>query len=179
MAIVMQASGSLGVEAGAATITMNEDGSFQLLFEAPGRGMDTLSCQIAAETLGVALEAIIPSGADTDVMPFFSAASASSATLIAGRAVEKAAKKVLEQILIVGGRLLKEDPKDLVGREGSVWASDGRSVSYPHVYLASLEHSLPITATASRISRGKAPIFSARQASQKRIVRSARSRRVS
>ena len=69
MAIVMQASGIPGVDMGAASIKMNEDGSFNLLVGATdiGTGADTMFCQVAAEALGVRMEKIIPYSSDTDM----------------------------------------------------------------------------------------------------------------
>ena len=94
MAIVMQASGIPGVDMGAASIKMNEDGSFNLLMGATdiGTGSDTMFCQVAAEALGVPVEKIIPYSSDTDMTPFDPGAYASSTTYISGRAVEKAAR---------------------------------------------------------------------------------------
>ena len=114
MAIVMQASGIPGVDMGAASIKMNEDGSFNLLVGATdiGTGADTMFCQVAAEALGVPIEKIIPYSSDTDMTPFDPGAYASSTTYISGRAVEKAARLVLRQITEVGGRMLEEEPDD-------------------------------------------------------------------
>src|SRR4029453_18994601 len=79
MAIVLQASGIPGVDMGAASIKMNEDGSFNLLMGATdiGTGSDTMFCQVAAETLGVPVEKIIPYSSDTDMTPFDPGAYAS------------------------------------------------------------------------------------------------------
>ncbi|PYQ00798.1 MAG: hypothetical protein DMF83_27260, partial [Acidobacteria bacterium] len=84
MAIVCQASGIPGVDMGAASIKMNEDGSFNLLMGATdiGTGSDTMFCQIAAESLGVPVEKIIPYSSDTDMTPFDPGAYASSTTYI-------------------------------------------------------------------------------------------------
>ena len=84
MAIVCQASGIPGVDMGAASIKMNEDGSFNLLMGATdiGTGSDTMFCQIAAESLGVSVEKIIPYSSDTDMTPFDPGAYASSTTYI-------------------------------------------------------------------------------------------------
>ncbi len=165
MAIVMQASGIPGVDMGAASIKMNEDGSFNLLLGATdiGTGADTMFCQIAAETLGVGVDKIVPYSSDTDMTPFDPGAYASSTTYISGRAVEKAATGVLQQILEVGGRLLKEDPKDLVAHGGKVCAKDGRAVAYEQVCLSSLyqENQFQIMATASHMSYDSPPPFAA------------------
>ena len=165
MAIVMQASGIPGVDMGAASIKMNEDASFNLLMGATdiGTGSDTMFCQVAAETLGVPMEKIIPYSSDTDLTPFDPGAYASSTTYISGRAVEKAARAVLRQIVEVGGRLLGQEPKDLVVHGGKVCASDGRFVTYEQVCLSSLyqKDQFQIMAGASHMSYDSPPPFAA------------------
>ena len=165
MAIVMQASGIPGVDMGGASIKMNEDGSFNVLIGATdiGTGADTMFAQLAAETLGVPIEKIVPYSSDTDMTPFDPGAYASSTTYISGRAVEKAARLVLQQILEVGGRMLHEDPKDLVSHGGRVCAPDGRFVTYEQVCLSSLyqKDQFQIMATASHMSYDSPPPFAA------------------
>jgi len=165
MAIVMQASGIPGVDMGAASIKMNEDGSFNLLVGATdiGTGADTMFCQVAAEALGVPMEKIIPYSSDTDMTPFDPGAYASSTTYISGRAVEKAARLVLQQITEVGGRMLEEKPEDLVLHSGKVCAKDGRFVTYEQVCLSSLyqKDQFQIMATASHMSYDSPPPFAA------------------
>jgi putative selenate reductase molybdopterin-binding subunit len=165
MAIVMQASGIPGVDMGAASIKMNEDGSFNLLMGATdiGTGSDTMFCQVAAEALGVPVEKIIPYSSDTDMTPFDPGAYASSTTYISGRAVEKASRQVLEQIKDVAGRMLDEDPKDLVTHEEKVCAKDGRFVTYAQVCLSSLyqKDQFQIMANASHMSYDSPPPFAA------------------
>lgn len=165
MAIVMQASGIPGVDMGAASMKMNEDGSFNLLMGATdiGTGSDTMFCQLAAETLGVAVEKIIPYSSDTDMTPFDPGAYASSTTYVSGRAVEKAARAVRQQIVEVGGRLLGQEPKDLVVHGGKVCASDGRFVTYEQVCLSALyqKDQFQIMAGASHMSYESPPPFAA------------------
>jgi putative selenate reductase molybdopterin-binding subunit len=165
MAIVMQASGIPGVDMGAASIKMNEDGSFNLLVGATdiGTGSDTMFCQVAAETLGVPVEKIIPYSSDTDMTPFDPGAYASSTTYISGRAVEKAAREVKRQIAQVGASLLEEKPEDVVLHEGKVCAKDGRHVTYEQVCLSSLyqRDQFQIMATASHMSYDSPPPFAA------------------
>jgi putative selenate reductase molybdopterin-binding subunit len=150
---------------GAAAIKMNEDASFNLTMGATdiGTGSDTMFCQIAAETLGVTIDKIIPYSSDTDMTPFDPGAYASSTTYISGRAVEKAARDVLRQIVEVGGRLLNEDPKELVAHSAKVCAKDGRFVTYEQVCLSSLyqKDQFQIMATASHMSYDSPPPFAA------------------
>ena len=165
MAIVMQASGIPGVDMGAASIKMNEDGSFNLLVGATdiGTGADTMFCQVAAEALGVGVEKIIPYSSDTDMTPFDPGAYASSTKYISGRALEKAARLVLGQIREVGARMLEEDTEDVVLHNEKVCASDGRFVTYEQVCLSSLyqKDQFQIMATASHMSLDSPPPFAA------------------
>ncbi|HET8645717.1 MAG TPA: molybdopterin cofactor-binding domain-containing protein, partial [Vicinamibacteria bacterium] len=165
MAIVMQASGIPGVDMGAASLKMNEDGSFNLLVGATdiGTGADTMFCQVAAEALGVPVEKIIPYSSDTDMTPFDPGAYASSTTYISGRAVQKAALEVRRQITEVGARLLEEDAADVVLHAGKVCARDGRHVTYEQVCLSSLyqRDQFQIMATASHMSYDSPPPFAA------------------
>jgi putative selenate reductase molybdopterin-binding subunit len=165
MAIVMQASGIPGVDMGGASLKMNEDASFNLLVGATdiGTGADTMFCQVAAEALGVPMDRIIPYSSDTDMTPFDPGAYASSTTYITGRAVEKAARLVLGQIVEVAARLLEEKPQDLVTHGGRVCAADGRFVTYEQVCLSSLyqKDQFQIMATASHMSYDSPPPFAA------------------
>ena len=81
------------LDMGAASIKMNDDGSFNLLVGATdlGTGSDTVLAQMAAEVLGVPLEDVITYSSDTDFTPFDKGAYASSTTYISGGAVVKAA----------------------------------------------------------------------------------------
>jgi putative selenate reductase molybdopterin-binding subunit len=165
MAIVMQASGIPGVDMGAASIKMNEDSSFNLLMGATdiGTGADTMFCQIAAESLGVPIEKIVPYSSDTDMTPFDPGAYASSTTYVSGRAVEKAARLVLQQITEVGAKMLGMKLEDAVVHGGKVCAPDGRFVTYEQVCLSSLyqRDQFQIMATASHMSYESPPPFAA------------------
>jgi putative selenate reductase molybdopterin-binding subunit len=58
LAVCMHGTGIAGLDMGAASIKLNDDGSVNLLMGATdlGTGSDTVLAQIAAETLGVPLE---------------------------------------------------------------------------------------------------------------------------
>ena len=108
MSIMMQGSGIPEIDMAAATIKMNEDGSFNLLVGATdiGTGSDTILAQMAAEVLGVPLVKIVVTSSDTDMTPFDVGAYASSTTYVSGNAVVKAAKNVRGQIAAVAAELL-------------------------------------------------------------------------
>ena len=93
-ALCVMGSGIPFVDMGAASIKINDDGSFNLLIGGTdlGTGADTVVAQIAAEVLGVPVDDIIVYAADTDLTPFDVGAYASGTTYITGMAVKQAAE---------------------------------------------------------------------------------------
>jgi putative selenate reductase molybdopterin-binding subunit len=172
MAVCMHGTAIAGLDMGAASIKMNDDGSFNLLVGATdlGTGSDTVLAQIAAETLGCPLADIVTYSSDTDFTPFDTGAYASSTTFISGGAVMKAAEKVREKIferaaLMLGGTDLAQRPATtgMYLRNRAVWLPDGRSIGLDAVALHSL-HTLDqeqIMATASHMSYHSPPPFAA------------------
>jgi putative selenate reductase molybdopterin-binding subunit len=162
----MHGTAIAGLDMGAASIKMNDDGSFNLLFGATdlGTGADTVLAQIAAETLGVPLNDILVYASDTDFTPFDTGAYASSTTYISGTAVMKAAEGVRQQILEHAAEYMLECPvDDLELEDRKVVARDGRSVTLEAVALDSLhQHNQhQIMATASHMSELSPPPFAA------------------
>lgn len=135
MSIHMQGSGIAQVDMGAATIKMNEDGSFNLLVGATdlGTGSDTILGQIAAEVLGVPLSKVIVYSSDTDFTPFDVGAYASSTTYVSGTAVKRAAEEVRGQIVGVAAAMLESDMTNLTIKDEQVISIDGRSVTLAEV----------------------------------------------
>jgi putative selenate reductase molybdopterin-binding subunit len=166
MSVVMHGTGIAGLDMGAASIKLNDDGSFNLNFGATdlGTGSDTILAQIAAETLGVPVDDIIVYAADTDMTPFDTGAYASSTTYISGGAVLKASEQIKTQILEhVAGRMLDCDITDLELDDRQVVHKDGGSVSLQKVALHSLhqDDQHQIMASASHMSEVSPPPFAA------------------
>lgn len=122
MACAMQGSGITGVDMAAATLVMQDDGSFRLLVGATdlGTGSDTILAQIAAEELGVPVDRVLVYSSDTDFTPFDTGAYASSTTYVSGNAVLRAAQEVHRQILAVAAEALEERAADLELAAGAV-----------------------------------------------------------
>jgi putative selenate reductase molybdopterin-binding subunit len=162
IAVVMHGSGIAGLDMGAATIKMNDDGSFNLLVGAAdlGTGSDTILAQIAAEVLGVQVEDMIVHSSDTDFTPFDKGAYASSTTYISGGAVRKVALKINRQIREHACCMLElDEPDRLILKDRRVMAPDGRSITLREVALSSL-HQLnqhQIIASASHMSYKSPP----------------------
>jgi putative selenate reductase molybdopterin-binding subunit len=173
MALCMHGTAIAGLDMGAASIKMNDDGSFNVLVGATdlGTGSDTVLGQIAAESLGVPLSDILMYSSDTDFTPFDTGAYASSTTYISGRAVQKAAEDIRAQIFERAALMLRigrdVPPERLYDgwhiKDRHVFTSNGQSVSLSAVALHSLhtEDQRQIMATASYMSYDSPPPFAA------------------
>ena len=171
VATVMQGTAIPYLDMGAASLKINDDGSFNLLVGATdlGTGSDTVLAQQAAEVLGVPLADMIVYSSDTDFTPFDKGAYASSTTYISGAAVVRAATSVAEMIRSRAARIFGEqpggevDPIDIRLADRRAWAPDGRSVTLAEVALHSLHHAdqEQIMAVASFVSPVSPPPFAA------------------
>jgi len=162
MSVVFHGSGIAGLDMAAATLKMNDDGSFNLLIGATdlGTGSDTILAQIAAEVLGCEVEDFIVYSSDTDFTPFDKGAYASSTTYISGGAVYNTAVKIKDQICEHAALMLGNvKASEIELRERKAVAPDGRSVTLAEVALNSLhqQNQHQIMATASHMSYKSPP----------------------
>jgi len=172
VACVMQGTAIPRLDMGAASIKINDDGSFNLLVGATdlGTGSDTVLTQMAAEVLGCTPEDFITYSSDTDFTPFDKGAYASSTTYISGRAAVIAAEKVARQMREVAARMFNHQegytpvtPDDLILRDRAAYAPDGRCVTHREIALNSLhsENQHQIMAVGSYVSPESPPPFAA------------------
>ncbi|MFC2095337.1 xanthine dehydrogenase family protein molybdopterin-binding subunit [Candidatus Bipolaricaulota bacterium] len=163
MSVMMQGSGIPEIDMAAATIKMNEDGSFNLLIGATdiGTGSDTILAQIAAEVLGVPLTKMLVTSSDTDLTPFDVGAYASSTTYVSGMAVQRAAEQVRDQIRDVAASLLDAPSNELSLRDDAVFSPDGENVSLARVCQRAMYESdqFQIGASASCVPTESPPPF--------------------
>ncbi len=164
-AMCMHGTAIPGLDMGAASIKINDDGSFNLLIGATdlGTGADTILGQIAAEVLGVPLNDILVYAADTDMTPFDTGAYASSTTYISGMAVKRAAEEARRQIVDRAALMLDESPGGIELADRRAWSTDGSSVTLAEVALNALhqEQQHQIMATASYVSPESPPPYAA------------------
>lgn len=165
-AMCMHGTAIPGLDMGAASIKMNDDGSFNVLVGATdlGTGSDTVLAQMAAETLGVGMSQILMYSSDTDMTPFDTGAYASSTTYISGTAVKRAAEQVAAQIrqrvgLMLGLTAVEWEQVRLAG--GEAIAANGQRVTLAQVALHSLhqDQQRQIMAVASYVSMDSPPPF--------------------
>lgn len=165
MALCMHGTAIPGLDMGAASIKINDDGSFNVLVGATdlGTGSDTVLAQMAAETLGVPTVDVIIYSSDTDFTPFDTGAYASSTTYISGMAVHKAALQLRDLMFARAALMLKCSTAGMTVRSGRVHTADGRSVSHAEVALHSLhtQDQQQLMATASYVSPYSPPPFGA------------------
>lgn len=155
--VAIHGSGIAGLDMAAATIKMNDDGSFNLHVGATdiGTGSDTILAQIAAEEIGARLEDFIVYSSDTDFTPFDKGAYASSTTYISGGAVRNAARNIRKQILEQAAMILKiRNVESLKVSDRKIITPDERMITFAEIGLSSL-HQLnqhQIMATESHVS---------------------------
>ena len=89
-----------------------------------GQGSDTMTAQIAAETLGCSLARIKIIAADTDLTPIDIGSYSSRVTFMAGNATLRAAEAVRKQITSAAARRMGCDEEDLVFRDDLIYRKD-------------------------------------------------------
>lgn len=100
-----------------------------------GQGSETVLAMIAAEEMGVPLEAVTVRQGESDTKPWDVGAHASRTTFVAGNSARIAAAEIREKLLETAAEMLEADATDLQIDQGviSVKGSPGRSVTYDRV----------------------------------------------
>jgi CO/xanthine dehydrogenase Mo-binding subunit len=138
-----------------ATIKINEDGKALILSGEGecGQGVHTAMCQIAAEELGVPVEDVEISRADTDLTTFCLGAFASRLTYVSGNAVKNAATNVRQQLFEQAAEMLEANAADLMARHGKIFVkgAEGKSLTVSDVARARLfrHNGAPIVGSGS------------------------------
>jgi xanthine dehydrogenase molybdenum-binding subunit len=123
MAMVIHSCGSNPAGTSEAEVVIDRDGRISLFSGTPDQGSEqqTTLRQMVAEILGVDLEDVHGSNADTSTCPYdsgpFSSRTVYATGIAASRAAEEAKKKVLEQ----AASLLKRETRDLDVGKNAVW----------------------------------------------------------
>ncbi len=105
-----------------AVLKLNVDGSVDLSTATIdlGCGQNTVLAQIAAEELGVAVEDVRITYADTETVPFDAPSHASRVTYASGNAVRAAAASAKKRLLAVAAPMLQAAPEELETWQGRV-----------------------------------------------------------
>ena len=164
MGMAMQGSGITSVDVGSASLKINDDGFYTLSIGAAdmGTGCDTILAQIAAEVLECPLDNVTVLGADTDSSPYDSGSYASSTTYVTGKATEKCAMKLREQICKLGAELLgcPADAVEFDGKEVFESAAPETKKTLSEIaYASQFGHMVPLEATETHTSPLSPPPF--------------------
>jgi carbon-monoxide dehydrogenase large subunit len=102
-----------------AYVQFNEDGSAQVLVGASevGQGMEVVLSQMAAEELGLPVEAVGITSADTAVTPYDRGTFSSRVTFYTGLAVKKAAEDAKRQLLEMASKMTEIPVSDLMVKD--------------------------------------------------------------
>jgi 4-hydroxybenzoyl-CoA reductase subunit alpha len=123
-----------------ATVKVMDDGTISLLTGASdiGQGSDGTLAQIAAEELGVHLEDIRVTSADTEITPVDFGTYSSRVTFMAGNAVKNAASDAKKQILEVVAEKLEANVEDLEAKDRRIYVKGSveRGVSFTEAVLS-------------------------------------------
>ncbi|HLZ41707.1 MAG TPA: molybdopterin cofactor-binding domain-containing protein [Candidatus Sulfotelmatobacter sp.] len=90
-----------------------------------GQGSDTMTAQVAAETLGCTLSRVRVIAADTDLTPIDIGSYSSRVTFMAGNATLRAATQVKKLIAAAAAKKMNCAPEDLVFRADTVVKKNG------------------------------------------------------
>jgi len=125
-----------------ATIRMHENGAVTLFTGASdiGQGSNSVLSQIAAEELGVGIEDIRITSADTELTPPDPGTFSSRVTMLAGNAVLLAAQDAKKQLFEVAAEKLNANVDDLESRDRRIYVrgSPGKKISIADTVAAAL-----------------------------------------
>ncbi len=135
-----------------ALILIYTDGSIQLNHGGTemGQGLHTKMLQVAATTLGVAIERFRMTPTSTDKVPNTSATAASSGSDLNGQAVKDACETIKARLAPVVAKMLKLDaPGDFVFENDAIYSRDYPSdkVSFDEAIREAYQHRVSLSAT--------------------------------
>jgi len=133
-----------GQSQSSAIVKIRENGSAELLMSIAeiGQGAWTILSQIVAETLGISLEKVQATFADTATTPFAHSTSGSTTTFTSGLAALQAAENAKRAVLEAAARLLEVEPSELKLADGFVSVMDAPEIRIPlgHVIRRNQDH---------------------------------------
>jgi len=127
---------------GAALITLNDDGTFNVGVSCPdmGQGNVTAYTQIAAEALHCRPDQVHLDSADTGLTPDTGSSTASRSVYVAGNAIIRAAEKMRALLIWYAARMLKEHETNLECCDKAVIVRDNSPRRATYAKLAEYVH---------------------------------------
>ncbi|MCH8901877.1 MAG: xanthine dehydrogenase family protein molybdopterin-binding subunit [Chloroflexi bacterium] len=159
-----------GLQPASATVELNGDGTINVVVGSNDiTGTNTSFAQIAAEELGLPLEMVNVTTADTKTAPFAGMSAGSKTLFTVGRAVKAAAEDAREQIFSVAAERLGASPEELESQGGEVRVKGSPEKSLAFRRLAGITTGFgaiypPIIGRGAISARRQAPGFTAQVA---------------
>jgi CO/xanthine dehydrogenase Mo-binding subunit len=150
-----------------ATVHVNEDGTAVVAEGSPDIGGSRASIALmAAETLGIAYEAVRPVIADTNSVGYTQATGGSRVTFATGMTVINACNKIIDEMCARVAKLWKVDRADVIWEDGHARPAGKRAgefepLSFKAIAAKRTATGGPISASATINAEGQAPGFSA------------------
>jgi xanthine dehydrogenase molybdenum-binding subunit len=150
-----------GQSQSSAIVKIRENGSAELLMSIAeiGQGAWTILSQIVAETLGIGLEKVQATFADTATTPFAHSTSGSTTTFTSGLAALQAAEDAKRGVLEAAARLLEVKPSELKIADGFVSVLDAPEIRIPIGHVIRRSQDRVIIGNASLRSGSKTHII--------------------
>ena len=116
------------------TARLMSDGTLLLLvgIQSHGQGLETTLAQVAHQELGIDIDRISVRHGDSALCPFGMGTFASRSMVMAGGAVAKSCRLLLEKIKLIAANLMQCSPEDVTVSGGSVFGPNA-SVSFAEV----------------------------------------------
>ncbi len=146
-AMSMIATGPPGGHFADATVKLLEDGSYDIAVGTAefGNGTTTVHKQITAGALGTTVDRIVIRQSDTDVVRHDTGAFGSAGTVVAGKAVMKAANALAERILSFAAEHART-PRSLCRLTADSVECDGRLLSLKELFEAACDKEVQLSA---------------------------------
>ena len=149
------------------TVNVNEDGTVVVATGSPDIGGSRAStAQMAAETLGIAYEAVRPIIADTNSVGYTQATGGSRVTFATGMTVINACNQVIAEMCQRAAKIWKIEAENVIWEDGSARPAGKRAGEFPPLTFREIASKRtatggPIVASASINAEGQAPGFCA------------------
>ncbi len=149
------------------TVNVNEDGTVVVATGSPDIGGSRAStAQMAAETLGIAYDAVRPIIADTNSVGYTQATGGSRVTFATGMTVINACNKVIAEMCVRAAKIWKIEAENVIWEDGTARPAGKRAGEFPPLTFKEIASKRtatggPIVASASINAEGQAPGFSA------------------
>ncbi|MBM4326389.1 MAG: 4-hydroxybenzoyl-CoA reductase [Deltaproteobacteria bacterium] len=116
-----------------AVVQVGQDASVNVLTGAAdiGQGAETVIAQIVAEVLGVSLDDVRVTAADTGATPLDPGTFGSGVTVRAGNAARIAAESVKKRLFECVADELEANPEDLVAKDGVIFVTGSPEINIP------------------------------------------------